>query len=46
MTENGQVDVYGGVDTHRDVHMAAAVTLPVGSWARRRSEPTRPAMSR
>ena len=25
MTENGQVDVYGGVDTHRDVHMAAAV---------------------
>ncbi len=22
---DGQVDVYGGVDTHRDVHVAAAV---------------------
>ena len=25
MAESGQIDVYGGVDTHRDVHMVAVV---------------------
>ena len=31
------VDIYGGVDTHRDVHVAAVVDTAPGSDIRKRS---------
>ena len=45
MSVGQQVDVCGGVDTHRDVHVAAVVDSTVGSWEQPRLGPMRPVIS-